>query len=293
MIQRASSVGELALRFLSRGGRGTVTRVFKRSAYVRAGSDYFLLLWGDGRSPMTINVMGESDGSEGLRAGEECELRDSGVRARRMETVTVGATIYRTSLRRRGAAAPPEPDDLVKGVAMLRSLYDASPHGPVLVSDPEFQSFVKGTLAPAARAKRSVEFNDFLALVGRGGGFTPAGDDFTAGFISVSNYMARSRGSRRIVIPKKLAFSKTVPESAAIMVYSSRGYVDEGMEHLILDSLAGRRFSDDLMSLASRGHTSGIDMSLGVLLAEAVESGKEDEGRVLVRCLQALWGVGR
>jgi hypothetical protein len=293
MIQRASSVGELAQKFLSRRGHGTATRVFRRSAYVRAGSEFLLLLWSSGRSPMTINVMGESDGSEGLRAGEECELSPSRVRAGDMEVTLEAARVFRSSLLRSGAVDLPEPDELVKGVATLRSLYDVSPHGPVLVSDSAFHGFAKGALVPAASGARRLEFSDFLGLVGRGGGFTPAGDDFTAGFTAVFNYLASRLGRRRIFIPKKLVSSRTVPESAAIMVYSSRGYVDEGLEHLILDSLGGRRFSDDLMSLASRGHTSGIDMSLGALLAEAVESGKEDGGQTLERCLETLWAVGR
>lgn len=290
MIQRASSVGELAQRLLLRGGRGTVTRVFERSAYLRTGSDYVLLLWGNGHSPMTINVVREDHGSGELRAGEECNLSASGVRTSQLVVAARGAPIYRSSLRRGGPVVLPEQDELVKGVAMLRSLYDASPHGPVLVSDPAFRSFVKECLVPAAGRMKRLDFSDFGKLMGRGGGFTPAGDDFTAGFTSVFNYMARSRGSRRMVIPMRLATSKTVPESAAIMVYSSRGYVDEGMERLILDSLGGRRLSGDLMSLASRGHTSGIDMSLGVLLAEGVESGKKDGGWALRGCLEALWG---
>jgi hypothetical protein len=293
MIQRASSVGELAWKFLSRRGHGTVTRVFRRSAYVSAGSDFILLLWSSGRSAITVNVTGENDASEGLKAGEECELSPLGIRTRQIEVAAEGARVYRSSLRRSGAVALPASDDLVKGVTMLRLLYDASPHGPVLVSDPLFRSFAGGSLAQAASGTRGLEFNDFLGVVGRGGGFTPAGDDFTAGFTAAFNYIARSKRSRRIFIPKKLASSRTVPESAAIMVYSSRGYVDEGMERLILDSLGGRGFFNDLMSLASRGHTSGIDMSLGALLAEAVELGKEDGGRGLRRCLRSLWAVGQ
>jgi Protein of unknown function (DUF2877) len=286
MIQRASSVGELALELLSRGGRGTVTRAFEHSAYVGAGSDFILLLWGDGRSPMTINVRG-ADGAP-PRGGEECELSPSGVRTRQVTVAVKGARVYRSSLRTAGEVAPPALDELVKGVAMLKSLYDASPHGPALISDPLFQRFVRRRLGPAAGGTRRLEFNDFLGLVGRGGGFTPAGDDFAAGFTAVFNYIARSRGSRQIVIPKAVA-SRTVPESAAIMVYSSQGYVDEGVQRLILDSLGGRGFSNDVMSLASRGHTSGMDMSLGALLAEGVESGKEDRGRALQRCIEILW----
>lgn len=287
MIQRASSVGELAQRFLSRGGRGTVTRVFRRSAYVSAGPDFFLLLWGNGRSPMTVNI-GEESGPGRLRAGEECELSPAGIRAGDLEVTVEGARAYRSSLRRRGEVALPRPGDLVKGAATLRSLYDASPHGPSLVTDPVFRSFATSRLVPAARGSRRLGFEDFLGLVGRGGGFTPAGDDFTAGFMAVFNYIARSRRSGQVLIPRKLAYSRTIPESAAVMVYSSKGHVDEGMERLILDSLGGRGFSDDLMTLASRGHTSGIDMSMGVLLAEAVEKGREDAARALRRCIEAL-----
>lgn len=293
MIQRASTVGELAQRFLSRGGRGTVTRVFRRSAYVRAGSDFFILLWSGGPSPMTVNVVGEKDGSTGLRAGEECELAPSGVVARDLEVNLEGARAYHSSLRKGGVVSFPRTSDLVKGVAMVRSFYDASPHGPSLISDQAFRGFVDGSLAPAARGSRRLKFGDFVGLVGRGGGFTPAGDDFTAGFTSVFNYIARSRRSGPIVIPRRLASSRTIPESAAIMVYSSRGHVDEELQRLILNSLGGRGFRDDLMSLASRGHTSGMDMSLGVLLAEAFESGRADGGRTLDRCLGALWPAGR
>ena len=266
-----------------------MTRVFTRSAYVRAGSDFFLLLWGGGRSPMAINVIGERDGSAELKAGEGCELSPDGIRGRQAEVTVVGALAYRSSLRRRGAVSLPGPDGLAKGVATVRALYDSSPHGPLLVSDPAFRSFVRGRLVPAARGIRRLEPDDFLGLVGRGGGFTPAGDDFRAGFTSAFNYVALSRRARRIVIPKRLASPRTVPESAAIMVYSSRGYVDEGMERLILGSLGGREFTGDLMTLAARGHTSGLDMSLGVLLAEAAASGTEDRGRALRACLQALW----
>ena len=293
MTQRASSVGEHAHRFLLKGGHGTVTRVFKRSAYVRAGSDFILLLWGGARSPMTINLVGDGEGTRELRAGEDCELGPSGIRVRDVMLATEGSPVYRSALRKWGATALPRPGDLAGGVSMLKSLYDASPQDLSLVSDPLFKAFTDGCLVPAAHGKGRLSFDAFLALLGRGGGFTPAGDDFTAGFTSVFNYIARSRRSGPIVIPRRLASSRTIPESAAIMVYSSRGHVDEELQRLILNSLGGRGFRDDLMSLASRGHTSGMDMSLGVLLAEAFESGRADGGRTLDRCLGALWPAGR
>lgn len=289
MIQRASSVGELASKFISRGGHGTVTRVFRRSAYVKTGTDFLLLLWNEARSPMTINIQGKRDGATELTAGEDCELNSWGIKAAKFEVAVAGAWVYHGSLRRRLPIEFPGLSSLVKGVAIMKSLYDVSPHGPLLPSDPAFRRFTEDCLRSCAHGTWKLRFDQMLSLVGRGGGFTPAGDDFTAGFTAAFNFVARSRGMRPVTIPKRLAYVMTVPESAAIMTYSSRGYVDEGMERLILSSLGGREFFYDLMGVASRGHTSGIDMSLGVLLAEAAILGATDRGKALKACLEVLW----
>lgn len=293
MIQRASSVGELASRLLSRGRPGVVTRVFERSAYVKTGGDFFLLLWGKTRSPMTINLAGKRDGSGSLKVGEKCELGRSGVQAAGICIAAKVARIYHSSLLVNHKVALLKDEDLLKGAAVLKSLYDSSPHGPTLITDPAFRDFGNDVLVPYAEGKpgRAPAFGDFVGLVGRGGGFTPAGDDFVAGYTATFNYIGRSMGLRPITVPRSDAAERTVPESAAIMLYSSWGYVDEGLERLILDSTSGRqaRYLDDLMSMASRGHTSGLDMSTGVLLAEACISDITRGGKAVQMCLRALW----
>jgi len=91
-------------------------------------------------------------------------------------------------------------------------------------------------------------------------------------------------------LPRELVFSRTIPESAAILGYALRGYVDEGMERLVLKTLAGGEgFSDELLGVACRGHTSGIDMALGVLLCEAAMADAKDRGGAFKRCLGVLW----
>jgi hypothetical protein len=83
--------------------------------------------------------------------------------------------------------------------------------------------------------------------------------------------------------------ARTIPESAAILDYSARGYVDEDMGRLVLKTLDGSdRFFDELMAVAHRGHTSGIDMSLGVLLCEAALAQTGGERDALRRCLDEL-----
>jgi hypothetical protein len=180
----------------------------------------------------------------------------------------------------------PSASDLVRGVTILRSLYDVSP-GPSLVSDSALRGFVRKTLSSLAsgRTKAVLSPRSYFGLIGRGGGFTPAGDDFVGSFVATYNYIARCRESRQISIPPALIFSRTIPESAAILGYSARGYVDEGLERLVLETLGGRSrgFHDVLLDVASRGHTSGVDMSLGVLFCEAALSD------ALTGCIEALW----
>ncbi len=289
MIQRATFVGELAARILSLGHPGVVTRTFERSVYARAGSDYFLLLWGDTRSPMTVNVKGESIGSEEAKVGGNCELNRSSIQMGRLRIELDGARTYRASLLQRGTIALPDPRSLAKGVAMLRLMYDASPHGPTLPADLAFRSFARDTLPTyATPGAEAPGFEPFMPLVGRGVGFTPAGDDFCGGFTATFNYVARSGGKEPIQVPKARVLSKTVPESGAILVNSSLGYVDEGLQRLIIDSLKGRPFLHDLESLAARGHTSGMDMSLGALLAEACALDRSGGRHALESCLGAL-----
>ena len=293
MIQRASSVGELAARFIARRGRGEVTRAFQKSAYVRTGGDYLLLLWGDLRSPIAVNMAYEDGRRPLLEQGEGCSL---GGRRVVFESWTVDANeakVHKSGLTRRRRIALPEQRDVVKGMAMLKSLYDVYSSGPTLPSDEALKSFALETLVPFSegRGVRVYEPERYLPMIGRGGGFTPAGDDFVGGFVATCNYFARCTGLRQISIPARLLAGRTVPESAALLSYASKGYVDEPFEKLVLGILRGKAFFDDLLEVAHRGHTSGIDASLGVVLAGAALSDRCAEGDALRECLRVMWNV--
>ena len=291
MSQKASSVGDLAARLLSRGGSGKVTRVFQRSAYVRSGEEFILLLWGGLRSPMTINVQG-SAATGAIRGEEMCKLSRDGV-ALASGTIDVeGADVFRSALLDRKEVILPGRYALGKGVALLRSLYDASPSGPTLNNDGALRTFAERVLLPFASGDGASVRSpaSFLPLVGRGGGFTPAGDDFLSGLVATFNFVARSRKSKQIRIPRTILRGRTVPESANVLFHSARGYVDEGMERLVLRSLdGGPGFTEELLEVAQRGHTSGIDMSLGVLLCEAAIADADGGVSVLEDCFKILW----
>jgi hypothetical protein len=291
MIQRASKVGELAARFIARRGRGEITRCFQRSAYVRSGRDYFLLLWGDLKSPMTVNMPYEDGWRPPLEQGERCSLGGLRVGFESWIVDANEAEVHRSGLIRRGKIALPEERDVVKGITMLKSLYDANPSGPTLPSDEALKPFALETLVPFAEGwgARVYEPMRYLPIIGRGVGFTPAGDDLVGGFVATFNYFARCTGARQISIPLRLLEGRTVPESAALLSYASKGYVDEPFERLILGVLGGRAFFDDILEVAHRGHTSGIDASVGVVLAGAALSDRSKGGDSLRKCLRAMW----
>ena len=292
MSQKASSIGNIAAEILSKGYSGEVTRVFQRSTYIRAKRDFILLLWGGPRSPMTVNVEGNTISHGRIRVGERCSLSREEIGLGSLRIDVRGAEVFRSALLRTREITLPGETVLAKGVAMLRSLYDVSLTGPTLASDQSLRTFVWETLVPFANGNSRPIFSParYLPLIGRGGGFTPAGDDFVGGIITTFNYVARCRRTRQVHIPRALIRSRTVPESAMILSHSARGNVDEGMERLILASTAGSvRFYDELLAVARRGHTSGIDMSLGVMLCEAALAQAEGESGALQKCLDVFW----
>ncbi len=287
MTKRASAVGELVLRRLSKSRTAAVTRAFPNSAYLKAGADYFLILRGRLRSPMTVNLSG--GGPEIFAAGATVVLDRAGIGSGAERIEVGGADVFRSPLLgARGACLPPA-EDLEKGVSTLKSLYDVSTHGPTLPGDRALKSFALEVLVPFALGRKAKVYlpDSYFGLIGRGVGFTPAGDDFVSGFVAAFNHFARVAGRREIRLSLRAVASRTVPESAAILVNSTRGYVDEGLGRLILATSGGAGgFFDELVETARRGHTSGMDMSLGVLLAEATLSG---EGP-MKECLRAMVG---
>ncbi len=292
MSQRADFVGELALRVLSHGGPARVTRVFPSAAYIRTGDDFLLLLWGGLKSPMTINLPSGGRPGWSHAVGETMHLGSGGLGFGEDGVSVRGAQLHRGSLRKRRGYALPSPKELANGLTMLRSLYDVSVSGPRLTADREFREFVEQVLAPYAEGEEVGvhDFKSYRGLIGRGGGFTPAGDDFVAGFAATFNFVARNRGTRPLTLPRRLILANTVPESGAMVVYASRGYVDERMERIVLSSLARTQagFHSELLSVASRGHTSGVDMALGVLLCEAAIAERERNDGTFEKCVGAL-----
>ncbi|MDV3277050.1 MAG: DUF2877 domain-containing protein [Nitrososphaerales archaeon] len=294
MILKVTDIGELVLKQRSRAREGTVRRVFHSSAYVETSEGLILLLHGGLRSPMTVNLDPGENPEGVLSAGDAFHFRGATIKVGELSLVLEGAKVFRSSLRRRAPFRPIAAKELVRGAVMLRLLYNVSSPALDLVGDRSFKKFVRSVLLPVAGGRLSGAYlpDNYFALIGLGSGFTPAGDDFVSGFTAAFNYVARRTGAKLIALPMSELLRRTVPESATILGYAQNGYVDEDLEKLILSAAGARqgKFTDQLLEVARRGHTSGIDMSSGVVLSvAAVRDGIEHDG-ALESVLLALTG---
>ena len=292
MILDAISVGELAHALATGRAKGIVRRVFHSSVYLESSGGLVLLLRGALKSPMTINVVEGPDFIQALKVDEAFQTGDGVLRLGETEVRLDAADVFRSALLNPRRADPISGAEIVRGAASLKLLYSASEAALDFASGRAFRAFADSVLRPLAmgRTEQARSFSNYVGLLGSGTGFTPAGDDFVAGFTAAFNYHARGTGEATILLSLAELRGRTVRESAALVDYAQRGYVDEGLQSLILAGLDGKplQFRAHLSELASRGHTSGLDMSLGVLMLLASVSDRTREGRALESSLEVL-----
>jgi hypothetical protein len=106
-------------------------------------------------------------------------------------------------------------------------------------------------------------------IVGLGMGFTPSGDDLLGGFLATYNSFAHIINHKTINLEFDALISRTGWISAKLLDYMQRQVLDDQVTTLIGSATAHNSdaFVLALETLLPRGHTSGIDILVGVLLA--------------------------
>lgn len=115
------------------------------------------------------------------------------------------------------------------------------------------------------------------ALLGRGPGSTPSGDDVVAGFLVAARLLAPAGGSplwARVGEPvagyvAAAAGARTTPLSAALLHHAVRGEPLGEFADLLRSAPAGVPDDVALARLLGVGHTSGADLATGLVLATA------------------------
>jgi hypothetical protein len=120
-----------------------------------------------------------------------------------------------------------------------------------------------------------------LGLCGRGPGFTPAGDDFISGFVTMLNCLRSSLNLGPAIIPGSEFARLTTWTSFKLIEYNAMGLVDVEIEGLINSAARGDvlSYADKIRSLSKRGHTSGLDYSTGATFALCMAAGSIIKGR--------------
>ena len=276
MILKASYIGCLAKRFLTNSPRkiGKIRTILPNTFYVEFDGNPIIVTRKRGRSPLNINLSqdwGESfqriirPDSEVQFSGEVLKIGNIVVDLKGVKTYEC-VELNLDSLR-------VSDDELVKASFILSRLYDLVEEKFLLIyKTDQFRDFLTDVVKPFAKGVENAIQNPepYRKLMGLGQGFTPAGDDFLSGFLATLNALSEVYGFKGFFLRRDEILSSTSWASGMLLYYSQYGYVGEGVSKTI-QSLRDRvGFLDALMDLARVGHTSGLDLSLGILVASSM-----------------------
>ena len=274
---RAKSVGSLALRALSRGGSavaGTVVNTFANSFYARTGKDELLFFTNHSiRSPITVNLDAKSDLEKLVTPLQSLTVKGKQILVGTDTTITLDAALLYDDTTEQSSELNLDFSMIGKSfriVSVILEIIDTSqsvldPHAIAHNSVVEFASdAVMSLLRPGGEERfRQVA----LRIVGLGSGFTPSGDDTLGGFLAVYNSFASAIGRAPILLDLHAIEERTSWISAKLLDHMQHVILDEQVRGLI-DSVIDE---DELVlafeSLLPRGHSSGIDISVGAILA--------------------------
>jgi hypothetical protein len=106
-------------------------------------------------------------------------------------------------------------------------------------------------------------------LCGIGPGFTPAGDDFIAGYLAMRNWLCDTMKLGDAVIPSNDFSVLTTWTSFKLIEYGARNLLDDQAQQLI-NCVAHSNIEAYIQSvglISKRGHTSGLDFATGMTVA--------------------------
>jgi hypothetical protein len=272
---RARSVGYLALRALSRGSSpaGTVVNTFANSFYARTSKDELLFFTSHPtRSPITVNLDAKSDLEKLVRPLQPLTAEGKQILVGTDATITLDtALIYDDTSER--SKLNLDFSTLRKSLRIISAILEIidtsqSVLDPGSIVHNSIMEFVSNAVMNLLRLEGQERFREAaMRIVGLGSGFTPSGDDTLGGFLAVYNSFASTIGRSPILLEPHAIKERTSWISAKLLDYMQRLTFDEQVRNLI-DSVTEK---DELVlafqSLLPRGHTSGIDISVGAILA--------------------------
>jgi hypothetical protein len=272
---RAKSVGSLALRALSRGSStaGTVLNTFANSFYARTSNDELLFFTNHPiRSPITVNLDAESDLERLVRPLQSLTAQGKQILVGTDTSITLDTALLYDDTSERSKLNL-DFSTLRKSfriVSAILEIIDTSQsvldHGAIAHNS--IVEFVSNAVMNLLRPEGEERFRDAaLRIVGLGSGFTPSGDDTLGAFLAVYNSFASRIGRAPILLELHAIKERTSWISAKLLDHMQHLILDEQVRGMVDSVTDEEKLVLAFESLLPRGHTSGIDISVGAILA--------------------------
>jgi hypothetical protein len=252
---------------------GEIVSVFPNSLYIRTTNGELVFVTSRHlKSPITVNLDSRTDLKRIVRPHDAVSLAESGIR--------IGSSLF-VDLSRAVLCKPhttPRVHQLAitKPTLHLASLIliivdnSLSALDPAALAHAGASKFVSDGVLPFLRTNDMSAFESAaLRIVGLGTGFTPSGDDLLGGFLATYNGYTQLTRRQTMDLTFHALENRTHWISAKLLDYMQRQILDEEVSTLIESSGSqdNESFILALETLLARGHTSGIDILVGVLLA--------------------------
>lgn len=271
----AVSLGSLAKQTLEDTGGsvvGEIVSVFPHSLYIKAmNGELIFVTCQQLRSPISVNLDSKINLAQNVKQGDTASLRGDQIR--------LGESVFINVSRAKAFIAKTKPQlhqlTVTKDALHLGSLILMIVDNKLSVLDQAglanggASKFVSDGVLPFRRSNDiDLIRNAGRMIIGLGTGFTPSGDDLLGGFLATYNSFTQLVGRQTINLSFNTLEGRTNWISAKLLDYMQRQILDEQMNGLLASSASqSGDFMLALEALLSRGHTSGIDILVGALLA--------------------------
>jgi hypothetical protein len=252
---------------------GEVVSVYPSSLYIKTTNrELVFVTTRDLRSPISVNLDSGTALSRIVRPQDSVSLTENGIRL----GASLSINLSRATLWSEQTTPPAHQLAITRSTLNLTALilmivdHKLSVLDDAGIAHAGASKFMSDGLLPFLESNDVSTFlNAAQRIVGLGTGFTPSGDDLLGGFLATYNRFTRVTGRQAINLSFDALESRTHWISAKLLDYMQRRILDEQMNRLIESSasLGDDTFILAVQPLMPRGHTSGIDILVGVLLA--------------------------
>jgi hypothetical protein len=275
---RANCIGSLAAQVLSRTSAevvGQVLNTFPNSFYLKTPDDQLIFVTNRTlQSPITINLEWSPSLERAVKPLDQFLVYGKGIQTREVSIDISDASSYH-SQPWLAKQLSPDPDRIgaaTRIVSFILGIIDTSQSvlDPRGLAHAGVRRFVNDGILCLRQSNMEKQFERIaLEIVGLGSGFTPSGDDTLGGFLSMYNSLAHLAARPQILLDSATLHGRTSWISAKLLDYMQRLILDDQIRRVIHSAAEGDESTTviELESLFPRGHTSGIDISVGEILA--------------------------